>query len=97
MNLGHAHKTRFWFLSGVFSKFSDEHPRTFIGEYPRFYLINLTVRYSQTSGKKVFILLQLILDILFIKENNNSLRGAVKTRPHTKTIDINNKRKNSRL
>ena len=25
MNLGHAHKTRFWYLLGVFSKFSDEH------------------------------------------------------------------------
>ena len=24
MNLGHAHKTRFWYLLGVFS---DEHPR----------------------------------------------------------------------
>ena len=27
MNLGHAHKTRFWYLSGVFSKFSNEQPR----------------------------------------------------------------------
>ena len=26
MNLGHAHKTRFWYLLGVFS---DEHPRHF--------------------------------------------------------------------
>ena len=31
MNLGHAHKTRFWYLLGVpvFSKFSDEHPRLY--------------------------------------------------------------------
>ena len=29
MNLGHAHKTRFWYLLGVFAKFSDEHPRHF--------------------------------------------------------------------
>ena len=28
MNLGHAHKTKFWYLLGVFSKFSDEHPVT---------------------------------------------------------------------
>ena len=27
MKLGHAHKTRFWYRLGVFSKFSDEHPR----------------------------------------------------------------------
>ena len=33
MNLRHANKTRFWYLLGVFSKFSDEHPVTFIGEY----------------------------------------------------------------
>ena len=25
MNFGHAHKTRFWYLLGEFSKFSDEH------------------------------------------------------------------------
>ena len=31
MNLVHAHKTRFWYLLGVFSKFS---PVTFIGECP---------------------------------------------------------------
>ena len=29
MNLGHAHKTRFWYLFGVFSKISDKHPRHF--------------------------------------------------------------------
>ena len=29
MNLGHAHKTWFWFFLRVFSKFSDEHPRHF--------------------------------------------------------------------
>ena len=29
MNLGHAHKTRFWYLLGPFSKFSDEHPGYF--------------------------------------------------------------------
>ena len=29
MNLRHAHKTRFWYHLGVFSKFSDEHPRHF--------------------------------------------------------------------
>lgn len=33
INLGHAHKTKFWYLLGVFSKFSDEHPVTFIEEY----------------------------------------------------------------
>ena len=27
MKLGQAHKTRFWYRLGVFSKFSDEHPR----------------------------------------------------------------------
>ena len=26
MNLGHAHKTRFWYLLGVFWKISDKHP-----------------------------------------------------------------------
>ena len=35
MNLGHTHKTRFWYLLGVFSKFYDEHtPVTFIEENP---------------------------------------------------------------
>ena len=29
MNLGDAHKTRFWYLLGVFSKISDKHPRHF--------------------------------------------------------------------
>ena len=27
--MGHAYKTRFWYLVGVFSKFSDEHPSNF--------------------------------------------------------------------
>ena len=31
MNLEHAHKTRFWYLLGVFLKYSDEHPRYFFG------------------------------------------------------------------
>ena len=34
MNLGHAHKTKFWYLLGVFSKFSDEHPVTRGGGTP---------------------------------------------------------------
>ena len=34
MNLGHAHKTRFWYLLGVFSKISDEHPPHFYREVP---------------------------------------------------------------
>ena len=34
MNLGHAHKTKFWYLLREVSKFSDEHPVTFIEEYP---------------------------------------------------------------
>ena len=34
VNLGHAHKTRFWYLLGVFSKFSAEQPRHFYGQYP---------------------------------------------------------------
>ena len=34
MNLGHAHKTRFWYLLGVFSKFSAEQPCHFYGQYP---------------------------------------------------------------
>ena len=29
MNLGQVHKTRFWYLLGVSSKFSDEHPLHF--------------------------------------------------------------------
>ena len=29
MNLEHAHKTRFWYLLGVMSKFSNENPRPF--------------------------------------------------------------------
>ena len=33
VNLGHAHKTRFWYLLGVFSKFSAEQPRHFYGQY----------------------------------------------------------------
>ena len=36
MNLGHADKTRFWYLLRVFLKFSDEHPRHFYrGVTPR--------------------------------------------------------------
>ena len=35
MNLGHTHKTRFWYLLRLVSKFSDEHPRHFIGSTPR--------------------------------------------------------------
>ena len=35
MNLGHTHKTRFWYPLGLFSKFSDEHPRHFIGSTAR--------------------------------------------------------------
>ena len=27
--MGYAYKTRFWYLVGVFSKFSDEHPSNF--------------------------------------------------------------------
>ena len=34
MNLGHAHKTRFWYLLGVLSKISDEHPRHFYRGVP---------------------------------------------------------------
>ena len=34
MNLGDSHKTRFWYLLEVFSKFSDEHPRHFIRGVP---------------------------------------------------------------
>ena len=32
--MGHAHKTRFWYLLGVLSKFSDEHPRPFYRKVP---------------------------------------------------------------
>ena len=31
--MGHAHKTRFWYLLGVFSKFSAEQPRHFYWQY----------------------------------------------------------------
>ena len=31
MNLEHAHKTRFWYLLGVFLNYSDEHPGYFFG------------------------------------------------------------------
>ena len=34
MNLGHAHKPRFWYLLGVLSKFSNEHPRPFYRRVP---------------------------------------------------------------
>ena len=34
MNLGHAHKTRFWYLFGVSSKISDKHPRHFYRRLP---------------------------------------------------------------
>ena len=34
MSFGHAHKARFWYLLGVFSKFSDEHPRHFYRGVP---------------------------------------------------------------
>ena len=34
MNLGHAHKTRFRYLLGVFSKISDEQPPHFYREVP---------------------------------------------------------------
>ena len=35
MNLGNAHETRFWYLLGVFSKFSDRYPRHFYRGVPR--------------------------------------------------------------
>ena len=34
MNLGQAHKTGFWYLLVMFSKFSDEHPRHFYRGVP---------------------------------------------------------------
>ena len=34
MNLGHTHKTRFGYLLGVFSKFSDDHPCHFYRGIP---------------------------------------------------------------
>ena len=34
MNLGHAHKTRFWYLLGVLSKFCDERLRVFYRGVP---------------------------------------------------------------
>ena len=34
ISLGHAHKTRFWYLLGGLSKFSDEHPRHFYRGVP---------------------------------------------------------------
>ena len=34
MNLGHSHKTRFWYHLGVFSKISDEQPRHFYRGVP---------------------------------------------------------------
>ena len=47
MNVGQAHKTRFWYLLGVFSKFFDEqhHHFNFIGEYPQG-----TVHYIMPKG-----------------------------------------------
>ena len=35
MNLGNAHETRFWYLLGVFSKFSDGCPCHFYRVVPR--------------------------------------------------------------
>ena len=34
MNLGHSHKTRFWYHLEVFSKISDEQPRHFYRGVP---------------------------------------------------------------
>ena len=58
MNLGHAHKTRFWYLLGVVSKFSNEHLRHFYRGVPpgirarlrSYYLVNnLNIHVIQTS------------------------------------------------
>ena len=46
MNFGHAHKTRFWYLLGVFSKISDETPVTSIGEYPPGLVDSQLLRFS---------------------------------------------------
>ena len=52
MNLGHAYKTRFWYLLGVFSKFSNGHPRLlYRGVPPRAHLgikatVNKIVEFS---------------------------------------------------
>ena len=49
MNLGHAHKTRFWYLLGVFS---GEHPVTFIGECPpgKYILLTRSMSYFWSSS-----------------------------------------------
>ena len=51
MNLGHAHKTSFWYLLGVFSKFSDEHPRHFYKGVPPGKNIRLTRSTSYDSTR----------------------------------------------
>ena len=34
MNWSHTHKTRFWYLSGVLFKISDDHPRPLLYRSP---------------------------------------------------------------
>ena len=51
MNLGHAHKTRFWYLFGVFSKISDKHPRHFYRRlHPRSGVKNQLLSWLSNSG-----------------------------------------------
>ena len=67
MNLGHAHKTRFWYLLGVVSKFSKEHLRHFYRGVPpgirarlrSYYLVNnLNIpRHTNLSPSRTSLLL----------------------------------------
>ena len=51
MNFGHAHKTRFWYLLEVFSKFSEEHSGHFYRGVPPF-----AGPYVTTASKSAFLL-----------------------------------------
>ena len=51
MNLGQAHKTKFWYLLGVFSKFSDDLAR---GSTPRALLTILCRGVTQLGFIKTY-------------------------------------------
>ena len=58
MKLGKGHKTRFWYRLGVFSKFSDEHPRH--PDFPRVPLFGISHSeigfFFQSTGQKPALL-----------------------------------------
>ena len=78
MNLRHAHKTRFWYHLGVFSKFSDEHPRHFYlakgnGNTTDIKPTQLSTKFKAIWSQFVFVPVHLFTDGSFLLLNYSAL------------------------